>query len=98
MINLNAIFGSGPALVAAVAPEPVAVPEADPRPEAADDGQAVPMPPGEPALGADSFAGWVPRQDCHGRMGWEAPDLPDWQCWWARADFDDLPELADVLV
>ena len=26
-------------------------------------------------------------------MGWEAPNLPEWQRWWARRDFEDLPEV-----
>jgi hypothetical protein len=43
------------------------------------------------------FAGWVQRPDCHGRMGWEAPNLPEWQRWWARCDFDDLPAPSDGL-
>ena len=37
------------------------------------------------------FADWVRRPDCHGRMGWEAPGLPESDRWWARCDFDDLP-------
>ena len=37
------------------------------------------------------FADWVRRPDCHGRMGWEAPGLPESDRWWAWCDFDDLP-------
>jgi len=43
----------------------------------------------------DPFADWVRRPDCHGRMGWEAPDLADWQRWWGRFDFDGLPEVPE---
>ncbi len=39
-----------------------------------------------------SFADWVFRPDAHGRLGWETPDLDEADRWWARADFDDLPE------
>ena len=47
----------------------------------------------DPTTPADSpFAGWVRRPDIAGRMGWEAPDLPEWLRWWARCDFEDLPE------
>jgi hypothetical protein len=37
------------------------------------------------------FADWVRRPDAHGRMGWEAPDLPESDRWWAWCDFDALP-------
>jgi hypothetical protein len=37
------------------------------------------------------FAGWVLRPDVDGRMGWEAPNLPEWARWWARFRFEDLP-------
>lgn len=40
---------------------------------------------------------FIRRPDCHGQIGWESPDLPEWQRWWARCDFDDLPELPDGL-
>ncbi|MCE5268283.1 MAG: hypothetical protein LLG00_10405 [Planctomycetaceae bacterium] len=33
----------------------------------------------------DRFADWVPRPGAHGRMGWQAPDLPE------VVAFDDLP-------
>ena len=52
--------------------------------------EAVSMVPG--VLVASRFAGWVRRPDVSGLMGWEAPNLPDWQRWWARSTFDDLPE------
>ena len=47
---------------------------------------------GDPTPAGDQFAGWVRRQDATGRWGWEAPDLPEWQRWWARCQFEDLPE------
>ena len=34
---------------------------------------------------AVAFADWVQRPDCHGRLGWQAPDLPE------VIPFDDLP-------
>ncbi|HUT10728.1 MAG TPA: hypothetical protein VMY42_09545 [Thermoguttaceae bacterium] len=37
------------------------------------------------------FAGWVRRADVRGRMGWEAPAVPERLRWWARADWEDLP-------
>jgi hypothetical protein len=53
-------------------------------------------PKGDPAAedpaADDPFAGWVRRQDVTGRWGWEAPKLPEWQRWWARFQFEDLPE------
>jgi hypothetical protein len=42
-------------------------------------------------LAALPYVDWAQRPDRHGRMGWETPDLPEWQRWWARCDFDDLP-------
>ena len=36
--------------------------------------------------GGGRFADWVRRPDCHGHMGWEAPDLPE------HVPFDSLPE------
>jgi hypothetical protein len=79
---LENLFG-GPA--AKVALELVAIPEAVPRCQLA-------------LLGVDDdgggrFADWVRRPDCHGRMGWESPGLPESDRWWARCDFDDLPEV-----
>jgi ribosomal protein S27AE len=70
MIDLQAIFGDGPAPVAApeVIPEAVA-PVAAPGPD--DDGGRQHDDDG------GRFAGWVRRPDAHGRMGWEAPDLPE---------------------
>jgi hypothetical protein len=41
------------------------------------------------------FADWVRRPDFHGRMGWEAPGMPEADRWWARCDFDDLPEVPE---
>jgi len=45
-------------------------------------------------VGADPaarFAGWVRRPNFRGRAGWEVRGLPEWQCWWHRCDFEDLP-------
>ena len=42
---------------------------------------------------ASRFAGWVQRPDATGRMGWEAPNLPGWQRWWAGSTFEELPDL-----
>jgi hypothetical protein len=44
-------------------------------------------------LAATRFADWVRRPDCHGRMGWELPGLPESDRWWTRCNFDDLPEV-----
>jgi len=41
---------------------------------------------------AKRFAGWIRRPDRHGRMGYEAPGLAESARWWARRDFDELPE------
>lgn len=38
------------------------------------------------------FADWVRRPDVHGRMGWEAPGLPERARWWAWRDWDALPQ------
>jgi hypothetical protein len=46
----------------------------------------------DPLIGT-RFADWVRRPDCHGRMGLEAPNLPEAVRWWARFDFDGLPEV-----
>ena len=37
----------------------------------------------------DLFEGWTLRPDAGGRLGWEAPDLPEVD----RITYDDLPEL-----
>jgi len=51
----------------------------------------------DPTPPADSpFADWVLRPDCNGRLGWEAPGLPEEDRWWARAEFDDLPTYRNV--
>jgi hypothetical protein len=34
----------------------------------------------------------IERPDASGRMGWEPPDLAEWQRWWAHSMFEDLPE------
>jgi hypothetical protein len=44
------------------------------------------------APAADPFADWVYRPDYRGRMGWEAPNLPAWLCWWRFCEFEELPE------
>lgn len=41
-------------------------------------------------LAGTIFQGWIRRQDCRGRWGWERPGLSDAECWWRRWDFDDL--------
>jgi len=46
-------------------------------------------PPGGKTAGP--FAGWVLRPDVTGRLGWEAPNLPEWVRWWARFTFEELP-------
>ena len=82
MIDLDAIFGNGPAVASAVM-----VAEAAPVPDVADTAA-------DPLAGSP-YADWAPRPDSLGRMGWEAPDLPEWQRWWARGDFDDFPPVPE---
>ena len=60
-----------------------AMPEPIPRPEPVGTSAGFQVAP--------LMADWVLRPDCHGRMGWEAPGLPEPSRWWARCDFDDLP-------
>ena len=48
-----------------------------------------------PAPSPNPFTDWVRRPDCHGRMGWEAPDLPEWRRWWDHSDFEDLPPVPE---
>lgn len=67
-------------------------PGPDPAEALGGDGGAA-DPGGEPS-GFD-FSGWVLRPDGKGRLGWEAPDLPEASRWWAVADFDELPEPGD---
>jgi len=68
------------------APEPAAVPSGDPEPQ------------GEPAAGAAAepapgpFDGWSLRPDVTGRQGWEPPDLPEADRWWARWTWETLVE------
>jgi hypothetical protein len=107
MIDLEAIFGDGPEAAMGSAPWPQSSDNAPASEQAADSftaspdaSKAVPTPetpPAEPDGGADPFAGWVLRPDIDGRMGWEPPNLPEANRWWARATFEDLPRLADVL-
>ncbi len=49
----------------------------------------------EHPLAGTPFDGWIQRPDCAGRWGWERPDLAEWQRWWARSTFDDLPEVPE---
>jgi hypothetical protein len=65
-----------------------------PMPELVATLDVIPAPAEPDAL---PTAGWVRRQDHRGRWGWEAPDLPDWQAWWRRFDYDDLPRPPDDL-
>jgi hypothetical protein len=44
---------------------------------------------------AGPFAGWILRPDVDGRLGWEAPNLPERLRWWARYGFDELPTIDD---
>jgi len=38
------------------------------------------------------FSAWQLRPDHHGRLGLEAPDVPEADRWWARGDFEALPD------
>ena len=81
---LESLFRGGPAMApGAIGAGPVSPVVGDPLDNAAECQAVTP------------FANWVRRLDCHGRMGWEAPDLPEWQRWWARCDFDDLPPVPE---
>lgn len=89
---LGNLFGGATLTPAAAVPELVAapevvVPEPVPRPEAVDT-------VGDP-LAAFTYADWVQRSDSRGRVGWEAPDLPECERWWARWDFNDLPAVPE---
>jgi hypothetical protein len=44
---------------------------------------------------AVQLAGWILRPDVDGRIGWEAPNLPERLRWWARFRFDELPTIGD---
>ena len=70
---LGNLFSGTVPTTAAMVVQPEAVPEPILVPEAAD------------VLAALPFTDWVLRPDSHGRMGWEAPDLPE------AVPFDDLP-------
>lgn len=50
-----------------------------------------------PPFPPDYFARWVCRPDAQGRLGWEAPDLPDDSRWWARRRFEELPQWLPAL-
>ena len=76
------------------------------RPDAPGDPRQAPrQPQGEPSgdapgidggvSGCPDFSGWAPRPDFGGRLGLEAPDLPEGQRWWAIGGFDELPEAGD---
>jgi hypothetical protein len=99
VLDLHAIFGEEP--VATVVPPPATMPadlytgaaSADP----ADDLGAVAGNEALDALVASEsepvqFDTWVQRPDVHGRLGWEQPELLEADRWWARGDFEDLPE------
>ena len=77
MIDLQAIFGDGPAAVP--------VPEAVPQPQVAPPGVDDDVGGRQHDDGGGQFADWVCRPDCHGRMGWQAPGLPE------AVPFDALP-------
>jgi hypothetical protein len=67
--------------------------------ESSDDGSAevvsgAPDIDGAPSRGL-GFARWVLRPDARGRLGLEAPDLPEPERWWARGGFDGRPEPGD---
>ncbi|MBU4273738.1 MAG: hypothetical protein KKA28_17900 [Planctomycetes bacterium] len=55
------------------------------------DSPPAPTPEAADPLATLPFADWVLRPDAHGRIGWEAPGLPEVDRWWARCDFLDLP-------
>lgn len=44
-----------------------------------------------PTFPPDHFAEWLTRPDAAGKIGWEAPGLPEQDRWWARRTFDQLP-------
>jgi len=75
---LAELFDGGPA------PEPPAAsgPAATDSPEAPADALPEPTPGG--------FDDWVLRPDVAGRLGWERPDLPEADRWWARSSWEDL--------
>jgi len=39
-----------------------------------------------PVFSGFDFPRWVRRPDVSGRMGWEAPDLPERERWWAHPE------------
>jgi len=70
----------------------------DPDPQGSDNAPALEEKAGSPAPRAagpepapEPFAGWVLRSDVSGRLGWEAPGLPEAARWWADSRFEDLP-------
>jgi hypothetical protein len=99
VLDRDAIFGEEP--VATVVPPPATMP-ADLYTEAADAdpaddfgavaGLEAPDAPmaSEPAM--VPVEAWVLRPDVHGRLGWEPADMHEEDRWWARGDFEDLPE------
>lgn len=50
-----------------------------------------------PKFPPDHFARWVCRPDSQGRLGWEAPGVPEQSRWWARRSFDQLPNWLPAL-
>jgi len=49
-------------------------------------------PPKPARLENQPYADWVRRPDVRGRLGWEAPGLPERARWWAYRDWDDFPK------
>lgn len=88
MIDLEAVFGypEGDAPV----PDVATLPRAH---EAENSSSTLDTPAASTEAPDFDVSDWVRRQDCKGRWGWEAPDLPEAARWWARWEFDDLPEL-----
>jgi len=84
VLDLKAILGYPDKAVDAEAATPDG-------PDTAAPSAAAPESSGGPAR--CDFSEWVHRPDCTGRMGWEPPDLPESARWWARREFDELPEL-----
>lgn len=79
MIDLEAIFGDPPKATSVT----TAVAASD----------AAPMPVLEVDLNLLApFAWWQRRPDVSGRMGWEAPALPEADRWWADGNVAALPE------
>ena len=76
MIDLEAVFGY-----------PETAPDVATPPEAPE----VTTPKTSAEAPGFDFSGWIRQPDRKGRMGWERVGLPEWQRWWARCDYEDLP-------